>query len=208
MTRKISHFSRQVLLALIILVTALTFRSALNAQTSPPSFPISEAPGELRAVVPRADTIIVAMHDSVLRELTKALSHGGPDSAIGFCHLDATFLSQRFGKEEGIAAGRTSDRLRNPTNAPRPWAAPLVKAYAGRQAKSVDGFVVDLGDRVGVLRPIAERTMCAGCHGPADRLSPGVLSVLADRYPVDRAVGFRDGEIRGWFWVEMPKHRH
>ena len=34
---------------------------------------------------------------------------------------------------------------------------PLVKANAGRQAKSVDGFVVDLGDRVGVLRPIAER---------------------------------------------------
>jgi hypothetical protein len=157
--------------------------------------------------VPRADLIVVSMHDAVLRELTEALSRGGPGSAIGFCHLDATYVSQRLGKEAGIAAGRTSDRLRNPTNAPRPWAAPLVKVNAGRQAKSVDGFVVDLGDRVGVLRPIAERPVCAGCHGPVDKLSPGVLRVLADRYPADQAVGFRDGEIRGWFWVEMPKHR-
>ena len=83
----------------------------------------------------------------------------------------------------------------------------MISANAGRQIKNVDGFVVDLGERVGVLRPIAERPMCAGCHGPIDKISPGVLQVLADRYPTDRAVGFREGEIRGWFWVEMPKPR-
>jgi hypothetical protein len=151
--------------------------------------------------------LIVAMHDSVLHELADAFRRGGPETAIGFCHLDATFMSQRIGKEQGIAAGRTSDRLRNPTNAPRPWAAPLVKANAGRETKDVDGFVVDLGDRVGVLRPMAERPLCAGCHGPVDKMKPGVTRVLADRYPEDRAVGFREGEIRGWFWVEMPKHQ-
>ena len=176
MTRNIPHLHRQVLRGLVILAAGLTLSGTPAAQATAPSWPIAEAPGELRAVVPRADLIVVSMHDAVLRELTDALSRGGPASAIGFCHLDATFLSQRIGKEEGIAAGRTSDRLRNPTNAPRPWAAPLVTANAGRQAKSVDGFVVDLGDRVGVLRPIAERPMCAGCHGPADKLSPGVLA--------------------------------
>ena len=207
MTRISPHLHRQALRGLVILAAGLTLSGTPAAQVTAPSWPIAEAPGELRAVVPRADLIVVSMHDAVLRELTDALSRGGPASAIGFCHLDATFLSQRIGKEEGIAVGRTSDRLRNPTNAPRPWAAPLVTGNAGRQAKAVDGFVVDLGDRVGVLRPIAERPMCAGCHGPTDKLSPGVLRVLADRYPLDRAVGFRDGEIRGWFWVELPKHR-
>ena len=207
MTRNNPHLHRQVFRALLILAAGLTLSGTPAAQTTAPSWPIAEAPAELRAVVSRADLIVVSMHDAVLRELTDALSRGGPGSAIAFCHLDATFVSQRIGKEQGIAAGRTSDRLRNPTNAPRPWAAPLVKANAGRQAKSVDGFVVDLGDRVGVLRPIAERPMCAGCHGAADQLSPAVMSALTDRYPLDRAVGFRDGEIRGWFWVEMPKPR-
>jgi hypothetical protein len=197
MTRNIPHFHRQVFRGLVIVAAGLTLSGTPAAQTTPPSWPIAEAPGELRAVVSRADLIVVSMHDAVLRELTDALSRGGPASAIGFCHLDATFLSQRIGKEEGIAAGRTSDRLRNPTNAPRPWAAPLVTANAGRQAKGVDGFVVDLGDHVGVLRPIAERPMCAGCDGPADKLSAGVLPVLADRYPLDRAVASETGRSEG-----------
>ena len=207
MTRNIPHRRRRVLQGLVMLAAGLAVSGSPAAQMSAPSWPIAEAPAELRAVVPRADLIVVSMQDAVLRELTDALSRGGPGSAIGFCHLDATYVSQRIGKDAGIAAGRTSDRLRNPTNAPRPWAAALVKANAGRQAKSVEGFVVDLDDRVGVLRPIAERPVCAACHGPVDKVSPQVLRVLADRYPADRAVGFRDGEIRGWFWVEMPKHQ-
>jgi hypothetical protein len=166
---------------------------------------IPQAPALVRPEIARADLIVVAMQDAILRELNDAFAKGGPGYAIGFCHLDATFTSQRIGREDGIAAGRTSDRLRNPTNAPRPWAAALVKAHAGRPASEVAGFAVDLGDRIGVLRPIAERAMCGGCHGPADTLSPAVKSVLADRYPADRAVGFKEGEIRGWFWVEVPK---
>ena len=208
MTTKIPHSRRHTLMGLLVLLAALAVMgSTLVGQASFPSWPIAQAPGELRPLVSRADLVVATMQDAVIRELTDALVRGGPEKAIGFCHLDATFVSQRVGKEEGIAAGRTSDRLRNPTNAPRPWAAELVKANAGRAAKSVDGFVVDLGDRVGVLRPMSERGMCANCHGPVAQLSPGVMRVLKDRYPVDQAVGFREGEIRGWFWVEMPKHR-
>jgi Protein of unknown function (DUF3365) len=207
MTRITPHLRRGTVQVVVVLLALFTVSRSPVAQTTPLSWPVAQAPGELKPIVSRADLLIISMHDAVVRELTDALSRGGPESAIGFCHLDATILSQRIGKEEGIAVGRTSDRLRNPTNAPRPWAAPLVHANAGRQAKNVDGFVVDLGDRVGVLRPIAERAMCAGCHGPADQLSGGVTRVLTDRYPVDRAVGFREGEIRGWFWVEMPKRR-
>ena len=205
MTRKNPHHYRRILQGLVVLAAGLALSGRPAAQTTARSWPIAEAPAELRAVVPRADLIVISMQDAVLRELTDALSRGGPGSAIGFCHLDATYTTQRIGKDTGIAAGRTSDRLRNPTNAPRPWAAPLVKANAGRQAKSVEGFVVDLGNRVGLLRPIVERAVCASCHGPVDKISPQVLRVLADRYPADRAIGFREGEIRGWFWVEMPK---
>jgi hypothetical protein len=74
-------------------------------------------------------------------------------------------------------------------------------------ARDVDGFVVDLGDAVGVMRPLAERPVCANCHGPADGLSGAVRQELVDRYPADKAVGFKEGEIRGWLWVEVPKKR-
>jgi len=179
----------------------------LATQAEYRSWPVSQAPAELRPVISRADLVVVAMQGAVLRELTDALARHGPAGAIGFCHLDATAIIQGIGREEGIAAGRTSHRLRNPANAPRAWAAPLVRAHAGQQARTVEGFAVDLGDKVGLLRPIVEQPMCAGCHGPRERLAPGMKLILDDRYPADRASGFTDGEIRGWFWVEMPKPR-
>ena len=169
------------------------------------SWRIAEAPPEFRDAIARADLVVVTMQDALLRELTRALAEGGPAFAINSCHIDVIGVTRRIAREGGVSAGRTSDRPRNAANTPRSWAAPLVRSHAGRLARDVDGFVVDLGDAVGVLRPIAQRPMCASCHGPADKLDPGVRAALADRYPADRAIGFREGEIRGWFWVEMSK---
>ncbi|HEU4693879.1 MAG TPA: DUF3365 domain-containing protein [Vicinamibacterales bacterium] len=169
------------------------------------SWPIREAPAEWRAVLSRADLIVVSMHDSLLWQLHHKLAEGGPALAFGVCHIDTTELTHRLGRYDGIAAGFTSDRLRNPTNRPKEWAAGLVAAHAGRRARDVDGFAVDLGDRIGVLRPMVATQTCATCHGPVERMTPEVRRRIAERYPSDRAVGFAEGEIRGWFWVEMPK---
>ena len=129
----------------------------------------------------------------------------GPGDQVVSCRFGA---SRGESRTRGGPRGRTNhDRLRNPTNAPRPWAAPLVKANAGRRAEDVDGFAVDLGDKVGVIRPIAERALCAGCHGRPDQFSTAVRAELKDRYPSDRATGFGEGDIRGWYWVEVPKQR-
>ena len=42
------------------------------------------------------------------------------------------------------------------------------------------------------------------CHGPEDQIIPEVKSELAKVYPDDQAIGFQEGELRGWFWIEMP----
>lgn len=192
--------------ALFVMVAAA---AAPHAQSSPrgTTWPINEAPAEVRPVISRADLIIAAIHDALLWELNSALEQGGSILAIKSCHIDSTRVSRRVGREEGVAAGRTSDRLRNPTNAPRPWAAPIVTANAGRRAQDVPGFAVDLGDKVGVLRPIAHRAKCGSCHGRQDKFSTAVRAELRERYPADRAIGFEEGDIRGWYWVEIPKKR-
>jgi hypothetical protein len=172
---------------------------------APPAYPVASAPEAFRDAVQRGDVIVAGMQSALLAELTKEMQRGGHEGAVKVCHLDATAVSQQVARKQGVAAGRTSHRLRNPTNAPRPWAAPIVASHAGKPMAGVDGFVVDLGDRIGLLRPIGFRAACAGCHGPREQLAPGVLKELQDRYPGDQAVGFKDGDIRGWFWVEVPK---
>ena len=52
---------------------------------------------------------------------------------------------------------------------------------------------------------ILHQRMCDSCHGPADRIDPAVQAMLAVRYPGDRATGFVEGQLRGWFWVEVPR---
>ena len=185
----------------IIGVLSTTFVSAEPQFTS---WPIRHAPAELQRAISRADLLIVEMQGAVLRELSPALQHAAPET-LAFCHLDATAVMQRLGWHERVAMGRTSDRVRNPANAPRPWAAGLVRAHATARPSEVEGFVVDLGDRIGVLRPMVEQSQCAACHGREEKIEPAVLTAIRVRYPGDRAVGFKDGDLRGWFWVEVPK---
>jgi hypothetical protein len=188
-------------------LTAASPALSPGAQREPAlaTYAIAAAPPELRPLISRADLIVLTMQGAMMRELRAALDRGGADFAIHSSHIDVIGVIQRLAREEGIAAGRTSDRLRSPTNAPRPWAAPIVKANAGRRVREVEGFVADLGDRVGVMRPIAEGPLCRSCHGPIDEFPAGVRAELAERYPVDKATGFAEGEIRGWYWVELRK---
>ena len=186
---------------------AILRAASLQAQSPlpPGTWRIADAPAELQYPISRADLIVVSIQDAMLRELTEALELGGPEFAIKSCHIDVVGATRRIDRQDGVTAGRTSHRLRNAANAPKPWAAPLVAAYAGSRTREVEGFAVDLGDRVGVLRPMTERPTCASCHGPAEEVSPAVREALDRQYPRDLATGFLEGEIRGWFWVEVPK---
>jgi mono/diheme cytochrome c family protein len=172
---------------------------------APASYPAATAPAALAGAVERGDAVITAIRHALMGELTKEMRRGGPSVAIKTCHLEATAMAQQVARKHGVAAGRTSHRLRNPTNAPKAWAAPIVASHEGKPMAGVDGFVVDLGDRVGLLRPIGFSAACAGCHGPREGLAPDILKELQERYPSDQAVGFTEGDIRGWFWVEIPK---
>jgi hypothetical protein len=173
-----------------------------------PTYPVAQAPASLQPAVQRADLVFITLQAALLSELHRHLDVAGPADALNACHLAAIPVEQTAARSEGIAVGRTSARVRNPANAPREWALPIVERYAVQPTAKVDGFVVDLGDRVGVLRPIREQPICQSCHGPERTLGPGVRARLTQRYPTDRAVGFREGDIRGWFWAEVPRTPH
>jgi hypothetical protein len=105
----------------------------------------------------------------------------------------------------GVEVGRTSARLRNPRNAPPAWAKAYVAATEGRKAADVAPRAYDLGDRVGVLRPIEARHRCLGCHAARAKIPASTRAWLARSYPQDRAFGYALGDLRGFWWAEAPK---
>lgn len=152
-----------------------------------------------------AEAAIAALQKRLSTRLAEELDKGGPTRAVAVCRDEAQALTAETARAQGIRVGRTADRLRNAGNAPPAWAEAHVQASAGKPAAEVAPLFLDLGDRVGALRPIPTAPACLQCHGPRESLAPDVAAFLASAYPNDRAVGFTAGEVRGFFWAEAPK---
>src|SRR5688572_8850507 len=139
-------------MATVLALLASMFAAQLAAVW--PVYPVAGAPPGLRAAVQRGDLVIVTLQSAILAELRDGLAEGGPEHALLSCHLDAAGVALRIHRSEGVRAGRTAARLRDPGNAPPPWAAEIVARHSASRFRDVDGFVSDLGDQVGLLRPI------------------------------------------------------
>ncbi len=133
---------------------------------------------------------------TLMRTVSDA-SAEGPAAAIAACQDAAPRLAAEAATET-LRIGRTSHRLRNPANQAPDWAAAHVAAEQPTPALFAHG-----DSRVAELVPISTAGGCVGCHGAAESLPEPVRMELAQRYPNDAATGFAEGDLRGWFWIEV-----
>jgi hypothetical protein len=129
-------------------------------ETARPSYTLDAVPDSLQPYVDQADRASQALQAGLLERLTTELGRGGPAAAVQVCRDEAQAITARVSSTEGVALGRTSHRLRNSGNSPRPWVRPYLDAAAGKKAEEVPARVVDLEDRVGLLRSIGVLGMC------------------------------------------------
>ena len=132
--------------------------------------------------------------------LMEVMKSEGPAAAIEVCSKEAAKFATNVSEQHGVKIGRTARKLRNSANVPPAWATKLVTADAA------DPQFVDVDDHtVGALLPIKLQQKCLACHGPEESLAPAVKDQLVKHYPDDEATGFEEGDLRGWFWVEVPR---
>jgi hypothetical protein len=140
-----------------------------------------------------------ALFNELSTRLLAAMSNGGPAKAIEVCSKLALKLAKEVSEQHHVSIGRTAIRLRNENNRPPTWAEPLL------QDLPTNPVVQDLENgRTGVLFPILLKVQCLTCHGPDDKIDSEIRTELARLYPNDKATGFQEGDLRGWFWVEVP----
>lgn len=138
---------------------------------------------------------------TLLKELTTTSANEGFPAAVEVCNVRAPEIAEKVERETDVAIGRTSFKLRNPDNKPPEWAEPFVEARVAEPTL----LESESGDMLAYLAPIKLAGMCTNCHGPEDKIDPGVKEKLAELYPQDQATGFEPGDLRGWFWVEVPE---
>jgi len=138
------------------------------------------------------------------QNLQQALKTGlakGPVEAIAACRLEAPKIAGQL-SQGGVVVGRTSHRLRNPANVSPEWVTPVLERYVNSAGNRAPQVVELSGQRVGYVEPIPTQALCLTCHG--EKLAPALEERISELYPQDRATGFREGDLRGVFWVEYP----
>ncbi len=150
-----------------------------------------------------ADSHRAALARELMVALTTASAGGNFANAVEACRLQAptlTAAAQEGSGEYSLTIGRTSERLRNPANVPPDTIAALIGAAEPEGVWARD-------DALAVITPIPTGPLCLNCHGPADAIAEPVRAALAQAYPLDQAVGYADGDRRGWFWAEVRASR-
>lgn len=124
----------------------------------------------------------------------------GPAEAIAACRVEAPALAEKASNDL-VRVGRTSDRLRNPSNAPKAWMVPLLDDYRN-DVKAREPRVVRIdASTVGYVEPIYTQPICVTCHG--ETVAPELEGQLEALYPEDQARGYVAGDLRGVFWAEL-----
>jgi len=144
-------------------------------------------------------TAVNALASEMMGELTAALDSGDAGAAIAVCMEKAPGVAANVNATYGVKIGRTSHRLRNAANVAPDWADPYVANLAEDPT-----YVAGPNGELGALLPIKLRAECQMCHGPVEGIDEGVMAAISEVYPDDQAVGFVEGDLRGWFWVEAP----
>jgi hypothetical protein len=180
----------------LVLAVAFGLSAVLACQQAGERDPVS------RAEMERAQETLAPFKSELVDALTGALGDGTPETAIHVCRERAPEIAARL-SVDGVEMGRTSHKTRNPANAPRPWVEPLLAAYLEDPENAQPRAVYIDDSTVGYVEPIYVMSFCLSCHGP--QIEPDLLSEIQSVYPEDRATGFRANDLRGLFWVTMPR---
>lgn len=144
----------------------------------------------------------------VLMELlTQEMARGGYEGAVRACSELAQHATEEFARERGLEIRRVSLKARNPKDQPDEWEAERLREWEktykpGEPPAEVFQIVEEEGRRYArYMKPIIVQAMCLGCHGPREKMSEEVRALLDERYPRDRATGYKAGDLRGAFTV-------
>jgi Protein of unknown function (DUF3365) len=172
----------------------------------------SDDNGELNktAFIAKADSLITITFDTLRTSLNKAIAEKNYEGAIGFCSTVASSLINTYASD-GITIKRTSDKYRNPSNAPDSMEQRIMAAFhqlKNKQQAIKPVLEEDNQGKYHYFKPIILQAMCINCHGSkAEQIQPAVWQSIQQKYPADLAYDYKEGDLRGMWHVISSKKR-
>ncbi|EIJ44146.1 Protein of unknown function (DUF3365) [Beggiatoa alba B18LD] len=146
---------------------------------------------------------------TLLKTLQTTMQTEGAVNAIAVCREQAPVIAKGIAEENHLSIKRVSLKNRNPHNglSADTQEASVLQNFAERQAKGEDLTQVDKLTVIDVngqpyyqfMKAIPTGTVCLTCHGA--NVDAALYSKIKEYYPDDKAIGFKEGELRGAFVI-------
>ena len=155
------------------------------------------------------DQIVSQTFDSLRNALIRQIGSAGVEGAISFCNENATSLTNTYA--DSVTIRRTALRYRNPDNRPDSLELTVLKNLSDDvESHMPPASRIIRNEKRGEIhyfKPIMTQAMCLSCHGnTSSQIRPNVQLKIAQRYPDDRAVDFKEGDLRGaWHIIFSTK---
>jgi len=157
-------------------------------------------------------TVMGFMQD-LISALQKEMAAGGPAGAVGVCSDLAPSIAGRISRETGWRVTRVSEKVRNPLlGMPDAWEQKVLLDFDKRASNGEDIDKMSFSEVVSepdgrffrYMKAVAVKQPCLACHGTEEKIAPSVRAILKERYPHDRATGYKLGDLRGAISVKEP----
>lgn len=130
------------------------------------------------------------------------MKEGGPLKAVNVCSDTATELTNLYSESMGVTVKRFSYNNRNINNTPNSFEAKALSSFEelhkeGKLNKDSHLFELNNNDVSKLVKPIFIGAPCLTCHGDKAQISEEVTKVIMEKYPKDKATGYKVGDLRG-----------
>lgn len=158
----------------------------------------------------KGDSLITRTFDTLRNTLLRKVGEKGFPGAVEFCKTEALSLTEIY-NSQGISIGRTSDKLRNPANAPDSMEQRILAAYLELKNNTHEIKPVlekDVRGNYHYFKPILLQAMCLNCHGDKDsQIKPDTWKSIQQKYPADSAFNYKEAELRGIWHVSFSNSK-
>ena len=132
----------------------------------------------------------------LMKNVGEQMQKGGPESALAFCNIEAMPLTNSMSEKHGLVISRVSDKNRNPKNVANVEELKLIEQY--KKQLLAGEILKPTRTKTHYYEPLVTNVMCLQCHGePGINVQPKVAAKIAELYPNDLALGYKENEVRG-----------
>ena len=199
------HYLKYLIILLVLFfLTGSCGQKKLKVEQPPPE--------EIQFIAPIGKKIASNLFSTLKGELKTAMDQGGVEQAITLCNLNAIQLTDSVALNSSfhVSIKRTSDRVRNPSNAPDPYeqlALDLFNELINSGDEWPEFYIQKITGEETVqynfYKPMKMDNLCLVCHGDNTTLAPNAMKLIDKLYPEDKATGYKLGDFRGLLRIKF-----